>query len=77
MYACVPENGGGFFEGVSAPGNATAHLSDPPPTASRFANCSFPALRQVELRGLHSSVLLLRFSPTNRFHAVWERYSVN
>jgi hypothetical protein len=77
MYDCVPENGGGFFEGVCASDNATAHLSDPSPTASRFANCSFPALKQVELRGLHYSVLLLRFSPTNRFPAVWERYPVN
>src|SRR5829696_711386 len=31
MYDCVPENGGGFFEGACAPSNATAHLRDPPP----------------------------------------------
>jgi hypothetical protein len=31
MYACVPEIGGGFFEGVYAPSNATAHSCDPPP----------------------------------------------
>jgi hypothetical protein len=32
MYACVPENGGGFFEGVCAPCCVTANLRDPPPT---------------------------------------------
>jgi hypothetical protein len=31
MYACIPEIGGGFFEGVRAPSNATAHSYDPPP----------------------------------------------
>jgi len=31
MYACIPENGGGFFEGVCAPSNATANFRDPPP----------------------------------------------
>src|SRR5215204_46884 len=31
MYACVPENGCGFFEGVCTPSNATAHSCDPPP----------------------------------------------
>jgi hypothetical protein len=30
MYACIPEISGGFFEGVCAPSNATAHLRDPP-----------------------------------------------
>ena len=35
MYDCVPENGGGFFEGVCTPSNATAHSCDPPlPTRS-------------------------------------------
>jgi hypothetical protein len=31
MYACIPENGRGFFEGVCAPGNTTAIFRDPPP----------------------------------------------
>jgi hypothetical protein len=31
MYDCVPENGGGFFEGACAPSNATTYLRDPPP----------------------------------------------
>src|SRR5215216_2032599 len=31
MYACIPENGYGFFEGVCTPRNATAHSCDPPP----------------------------------------------
>ena len=47
MYTCVPENGGGFFEGVRSPSNATAHLHDPPlPWHSRIGSgrCSFPIL---------------------------------
>jgi hypothetical protein len=31
MYACVPEIGGGSFEGVCPLNNTTAHLHDPPP----------------------------------------------
>jgi hypothetical protein len=31
MYACIPENGGGFFEVVCTPSNATADFRDPPP----------------------------------------------
>jgi hypothetical protein len=31
MYACVLETGRGFFEGVCAPGNASAYFRDPPP----------------------------------------------
>jgi len=31
MYAYIPEIGGGFFEGVCAPSNATANFCDPPP----------------------------------------------
>jgi hypothetical protein len=30
MYACISDIGGGFFEGVCPPSNATAHLRDPP-----------------------------------------------
>jgi hypothetical protein len=33
MYACIPESGGGFFEGVCTPSNATAHSYDPPRNA--------------------------------------------
>jgi hypothetical protein len=43
------------FDGANA-----ADLRDPPPTASPFANCSVPALQQVEHGSLHPSVLLLR-----------------
>jgi hypothetical protein len=32
MYACIPEIGRGFFEGVCAPSNVTAYFGDPPPT---------------------------------------------
>jgi hypothetical protein len=31
MYAYIPEIGGGFFEVVCTPSNATAHSYDPPP----------------------------------------------
>jgi hypothetical protein len=31
MYACIPENGGGFFEGVYPPSTTTACPRDPPP----------------------------------------------
>jgi hypothetical protein len=31
MYACILENGLGFFEGVRAPNDATAYSYDPPP----------------------------------------------
>ena len=31
MYACVLENGLGFFEGMCTPSNATDHFCDPPP----------------------------------------------
>jgi hypothetical protein len=35
MYACVSESGGGFFEGVYAPSNATAYFYDLPPPSNR------------------------------------------
>ena len=54
MYACIPENGGGFFEGVCTPSNATAHFCDPPPTP-RFAN----RLRRYALALLRRSGFLL------------------
>src|SRR5215217_5059377 len=39
MYACILETGRGFFEGVCAPCNATAHFRDPPPLLdSRIAS---------------------------------------
>ena len=31
MYACIPQIGGGFFEGVCTLSNAPANFSDPPP----------------------------------------------
>ena len=65
MYACILEIGGGFFDWVCTPTKATANFRDPPPTY-RFANCSVPALQQVEHGSLHPSVLLLSESPTNR-----------
>jgi hypothetical protein len=70
MYACFHETGRGFFEGVCTPSKTTADLRAPP-TASRFANCSVPALQQVEHGSLHPSVLLLSASPTNRFMQLW------
>src|SRR5215217_8085072 len=39
MYACILETGRGFFEGVCAPGNASAYFRDPPPLLdSRIAS---------------------------------------
>ena len=35
MYAYALETGGGFFEGVCAPGNATAYFRDPPPPRNK------------------------------------------
>src|SRR5215216_689374 len=35
MYACINETGGGFFEGVCAPSNATANSYDPPHPSAR------------------------------------------
>jgi len=35
MYACIPEIGRGFFEGVCPPSNTAAHLRDPPPHTIR------------------------------------------
>jgi hypothetical protein len=57
MYACVPENGGGFFEGVCAPNNATAYFLDLPPPPhcySRIDSCE-PHHRSGALRGLVAS----------------------
>jgi hypothetical protein len=34
MYACIPEIGGGFFEVVCTPSDATANSYDPPPSLS-------------------------------------------
>jgi hypothetical protein len=34
MYACIPEIGRGFFQGVRAPSNATAHSYDQPRNAN-------------------------------------------
>jgi hypothetical protein len=35
MYACIREIGGGFFEGMREPSNASAPSCDPPPPATR------------------------------------------
>ena len=46
MYACHPETGRGFFEGVCAPSNATANFCDPPHSAiqeNRSPNTGAPA----------------------------------
>jgi len=32
MYACIRRIGGGFFDVVCTPSNATAHSCDPPPS---------------------------------------------
>jgi hypothetical protein len=60
--------GADFWRGVQVRGSATylPTFRDPPPTASRFANCSVPALRQVDHGSLHPSGLLLSVSSTNR-----------
>ena len=34
MYACIPEIGGGYFEGVCAPSHVTANSYDPPHPAT-------------------------------------------
>jgi hypothetical protein len=39
MYACIPENGGGFFAGVQVTGSAT-YFSRPTPTTLAFAIAS-------------------------------------
>ena len=36
MYACIPQNTGGFFEVACTPSNATANIRDPSPKP--FAN---------------------------------------
>ena len=46
MYACIPEIGCGFFEGVSTPSNATANFRNPPPPSLKrrlvlpYSKCS-------------------------------------
>ena len=51
MYACMPEIGRGFFEGVCAPSNATAHLHDPPPYNSRIEGWGWVAEMGGRLAG--------------------------
>jgi hypothetical protein len=42
MYACVPEIGGGFFEGVCALNDQNCISSDPPPPChSWIASCLY------------------------------------
>jgi hypothetical protein len=45
MYACIPEIGRGFLEGVCTPSNTTAYLREPPPPpldspTALFQRCS-------------------------------------
>ncbi len=39
MYACTFKTWRGFFEGVCAPCNATAHFCDPPLDSRVYAGC--------------------------------------
>jgi len=48
MYACVLENGCGFFEGGVHDQQRNRSSLRPTTTASEFATCSVPALQQVE-----------------------------
>jgi hypothetical protein len=45
MYACVPKIERGFFEGVYAPSNATAHSYDPPHPQRKGTGAPLPGLR--------------------------------
>jgi hypothetical protein len=47
MYACVYETGSGFFVGGVHTQQCNRQFPRPTPTP-RFANCSVPALQQVE-----------------------------
>jgi hypothetical protein len=48
MYACIPEIGGGFFEAVCAPSNATAIFRDPSPPYSTKTGGPLLGLRPKE-----------------------------
>jgi hypothetical protein len=50
MYACIPEIGGGFFEGVCAPSNATAYLNDPPLPLDSGIDSGRRALAAISVR---------------------------
>ena len=36
MYACIPDIGGGFFQGVCTPSNAPVNFRDPPLSAKEL-----------------------------------------
>ena len=48
MYACIPENGGGFFEGVCPPSNQAANSYDPPHPQHKRTGAPLPGLRPEE-----------------------------
>jgi hypothetical protein len=48
MYACILETGCGYFEGVCAPSNATAHLHDPPPLLLDARNAMNSCWRRID-----------------------------
>ena len=45
MYACMPEIGGGFLEGVCAPNDETANSYDPLPPRNTKTGAPSPGLR--------------------------------
>src|SRR5919112_991202 len=64
MYVCVPESRCGFFEGVCAPCNATAYLSDPPPPI--LANLISGSVPSRSLRGYCTLTLSAGHSEQSR-----------
>jgi hypothetical protein len=75
MYAYILEIGGGFFKGVCAPSNATAHFRDPPPRfVNRLWRYALALLRQSEfLLAANTGFREDFFSPTlgiNAFRVV-------
>ena len=61
-----PRNRALIFRGGVRTQHHDGPSSRPTPATPRFANCSVPALQQVEHGSLHPSVLVLRVSPNNR-----------
>jgi len=71
MYACIPEIGGGFFQVVCTPRNATAHSCDPPPPAhtSRIISGRYA----VAVFGEHKGGLVCLLPLRNRLGAQPQR----
>ena len=67
MYAYILETGRGFFEGVCAPCNATAHFRDPPPPIreSTLANASHSKANGTDNCCLHRDALSAPLSTTS------------